>query len=144
MKQTSPRFRLHAGTASILLVFVTLCLVSFAVLTLVNANADMRLSERIAERTSTYYAAVSEAQRFIEANDRPDAQAVTEAFPLNDTQVLRVSLMPKDSADGAEKTPVPDENLYGASPRHVVVVQFLVETDEEPYEFEETLLNLPH
>ena len=144
MKQTSPRFRLHAGTASILLVFVTLCLVSFAVLTLVNANADMRLSTRIAERTSTYYAAVSEAQRFIEANDRPDAKAVTEAFPLNDTQVLRVSLMPKDSADGAEKTPVPDENLYGASPRHVVVVQFLVETDEEPYEFEETLLNLPH
>ena len=144
MKQTSPRFRLHAGTASILLVFVTLCLISFAVLTLVNANADMRLSTRIAERTSTYYAAVSEAQRFIEANDRPDTQAVTGTFPLNDTQVLRVSLMPKDSADGAEKTPVPDENLYGASPRHVVVVQFLVETDEEPYEFEETLLNLPH
>ena len=144
MKQKSPRFRLHAGTASILLVFVTLCLVSFAVLTLVNANADMRLSTRIAERTDAYYAAVSEAQRFLEANDTPDAQAVTEAFPLNDTQVLRVSLMPKDAADNAQKTAVPDENLYGASPRHVVVVQFLVETDEEPYEFEETLLNLPH
>ena len=40
------QFGMNIGSASILLVFVILCLVSFAVLSIVSANADSRLSTR--------------------------------------------------------------------------------------------------
>ena len=46
---------MNIGSASILLVFVILCLVSFAVLSIVSANADSRLSTRVLERTTAYY-----------------------------------------------------------------------------------------
>ena len=45
------QFGMNIGSASILLVFVILCLVSFAVLSIVSANADSRLSTRVLERT---------------------------------------------------------------------------------------------
>ena len=38
------QFGMNIGSASILLVFVILCLVSFAVLSIVSANADSKLS----------------------------------------------------------------------------------------------------
>ena len=38
------KFSMNIGSASILLVFVILCLVSFAVLSIVSANADSKLS----------------------------------------------------------------------------------------------------
>ena len=41
------QFGMNIGSASILLVFVILCLVSFAVLSIVSANADSRLSTRV-------------------------------------------------------------------------------------------------
>ena len=46
------QFGMNIGSASILLVFVILCLVSFAVLSIVSANADSRLSTRVLERTT--------------------------------------------------------------------------------------------
>lgn len=49
------QFGMNIGSASILLVFVILCLVSFAVLSIVSANADSRLSTRVLERTTAYY-----------------------------------------------------------------------------------------
>ena len=41
------QFGMNIGSASILLVFVILCLVSFAVLSIVSANADSKLSARV-------------------------------------------------------------------------------------------------
>ena len=46
------QFGMNIGSASILLVFVILCLVSFAVLSIVSANADSKLSARVLERTT--------------------------------------------------------------------------------------------
>ncbi|MBR0090897.1 MAG: hypothetical protein IJP92_04295 [Lachnospiraceae bacterium] len=66
-------YQLHVGTASILLVFLTLCLASFSALTLVNANADKRLSDKLAARTLAYYEAVAEAEEWIAANAGGDA-----------------------------------------------------------------------
>ena len=43
---------MNIGSASILLVFVILCLVSFAVLSIVSANADSKLSNPC---TGTYH-----------------------------------------------------------------------------------------
>ena len=51
------QFGMNIGSASILLVFVILCLVSFAVLSIVSANADSRLSTQALERSNAYHAA---------------------------------------------------------------------------------------
>lgn len=45
------------GSASVLVIFVVLCLTSFAALSLVSARADLRLSERTARTLADYYAA---------------------------------------------------------------------------------------
>lgn len=49
------------GVTSLVLVFVMLCLITFAVLSLVSAQADLRLSRKSAERTTAWYAAENAA-----------------------------------------------------------------------------------
>ncbi len=44
----------HVGTASILLIFTVLSIISFATLTLVNSKADYNLSNNLAERQKSY------------------------------------------------------------------------------------------
>ena len=50
------------GFSSILVIFVMLSLTTFTVLTLVSANADYKLSKRVAERTTEYYSADTRAE----------------------------------------------------------------------------------
>ena len=49
------------GITSLALIFVMLCLLTFSVLSLVSARADMRLSQRSARRTTAYYDAENQA-----------------------------------------------------------------------------------
>ena len=63
------QFGMNIGSASILLVFVILCLVSFAVLSIVSANADSRLSTRVLERTTAYYDACNQAEQSLAGMD---------------------------------------------------------------------------
>jgi hypothetical protein len=51
------------GAPSIIVIFVILCLVCFAALSLVSANAEMRLAQRQGENTARWYRADAEAQR---------------------------------------------------------------------------------
>lgn len=53
---------LGVGMVSILIVFVILCLTTFATLSLVSARADLRLTNRAADSLREYYAADSAAQ----------------------------------------------------------------------------------
>ena len=48
---------INVGTSSVLVSFVLLCMVSFAALTFLSANSDMKLSRQAAERTKEYYEA---------------------------------------------------------------------------------------
>lgn len=50
------------GSSSILVIFVILCLVSFATLSIVSANADYKLSTKVLERTTAYYTASNQAE----------------------------------------------------------------------------------
>lgn len=68
MKKRS-RPLLTAGISSLLLIFVSLCLLTFAVLSLVSARADYRLSTRIADRTTAYYAASNQAHDLLQEVD---------------------------------------------------------------------------
>ena len=58
---------INVGSASILLIFTVLSLVSFATLTLVNSKADYNLSQNLAERQSAYYNACHSANAYIAA-----------------------------------------------------------------------------
>lgn len=53
---------MNVGSSSILVTFVLLCLVTFAALSFVSANADNRLAKATGERVSAYYSAKSLAE----------------------------------------------------------------------------------
>ena len=52
---------MNMGTISILTIFIILCMVTFAALTYISTRRDASFTDRLASRTSGYYAAVSEA-----------------------------------------------------------------------------------
>lgn len=56
-----PRTGLFIGASSILVIFVLLCLVTFAVLSLVSARADKALSDKNTAHLKAYYAAETTA-----------------------------------------------------------------------------------
>ena len=65
MNQRSGGGGAHIGGASILMVFVSLCLTTFATLAMVSASASFRLSERVAEASDNYFAADSRAEEIL-------------------------------------------------------------------------------
>ena len=100
---------MNIGSASILLVFVILCLVSFAVLSIVSANADSKLSTRVLERTTAYYTACNQAEQSLagmdhslrhiyESSDSEEAyfasvgHGKSYVIPISDLQSLQVTI----------------------------------------------------
>ena len=53
------------GSSSLLVIFIILCLVSFATLSIVSANADYKLSNKVLERTTAYYEASNQAEQHL-------------------------------------------------------------------------------
>jgi hypothetical protein len=51
----------HFGFSTILISFVMICIVTFCALALLTANADYKLSRKVADRTSAYYEAEESA-----------------------------------------------------------------------------------
>lgn len=60
MKKNNISF--HIGSSSLLLIFVILSLVSFAVLSLSSAVADKKLTDKMVKKTTDYYEACNQAQ----------------------------------------------------------------------------------
>lgn len=52
----------NIGSASMLVIFIILCLVTFSVLSVASSNNDRTYARNIAKRTSDYYAASNEAE----------------------------------------------------------------------------------
>ena len=69
---------LGVGTSSILLIFVLLCMITFAVLSLVSARSDYRLSQKNAEHTRDYYEAENKANDILLTID----QCLEEQYTL--------------------------------------------------------------
>ncbi len=61
MKKKKVSF-INIGFSSIVLVFITLCLVTFAALSVLTANSDYQRSNKMAEKTTAYYAADQQAK----------------------------------------------------------------------------------
>lgn len=53
---------ISVGSSSILVIFVVLCLTTFAALSMVSANADYKLTQKTAQATSAFYAADAAAE----------------------------------------------------------------------------------
>lgn len=83
-KKSGPEFHINVGSSSILLIFVILCLISFATLSIVSANADAKLSRRVEERTTAYYEACNQAQADIAALDDNLAAAYADSLDEED------------------------------------------------------------
>lgn len=116
-------YGVNIGTSSILIIIVILCLVSFAGLSVVSANADYKLSQKLADRTTAYYRASSLANERLAAlhhelsdiyreSSSEDSfyQTIKESCSdslrfsciVSDTQVLSVSVEPVYPADATD------------------------------------------
>ncbi len=67
MKQQSKNHSagVSIGMVSILMIFVVLCLTTFATLSFVSARADLKLSKKASDSVSEYYAADSAAETYL-------------------------------------------------------------------------------
>ena len=108
---------LNIGTSSLLLIFIVLSLVSFAVLSLSSALTDKRLTESNLERTTMYYEACNQAENRIKELDEQyladyadkgvipsDIPEMT--FPINETQELYVRIVAHEPDDNGSMVEV--------------------------------------
>lgn len=97
----------HVGSASILLIFTVLSLVSFAVLSLSSASADYRLSENLAKRQLMYYEACHRGNAFVAAVNSGYSEGETngiieKSIPFTDNQTLDIAITAGTSGHAAE------------------------------------------
>lgn len=117
MKQKN--YGINIGSSSILLIFVLLCLVSFAALSIVSANADSKLNNKVVERTTAYYNACNLAESSIadidhtlselyasgiseDAYFKQVGHSISYAVRISETQSLNIELTiqyPKKSGE---------------------------------------------
>lgn len=104
------KFSMNIGLPSILLIFVVLCLVSFGVLSLVSANSDKKLSQKVLLRSEKYYECCNQAEdmladtynkllnAYLSSKDEASYWDAIHnipnsySFPLSDLQNLQVTL----------------------------------------------------
>lgn len=83
-KAPAPFFNI--GASSLLVIFLILCLVTFAILTLTSAKSDADFAEKLAHHKMNYYAACNTAESTL---DKIDA-VLADAWQLSDTDTAAV------------------------------------------------------
>ena len=78
--------RKTSGVSLMLLIFLSLCLITFSLLSLSGATADETLSQKSADRTTQYYAAVTSANEIISRIDAALAGYLKKAETADDTK----------------------------------------------------------
>lgn len=53
------------GTVSLMMIFIVLCMITFAALSLASASHDARLGQKMADHTTEYYTASNEAEEML-------------------------------------------------------------------------------
>ena len=107
---------INVGISLLILIFMTLSLLTFSVLSLENAVADRRLSRKMAEHTSNYYAAVSRVQEQLAEQMRtaadeglPAGTQFSFAQEVSDGQKLVVTVRLTDDRTGGENADTEEE-----------------------------------
>ena len=78
----------NIGASSLLVIFLILCLVTFAILTLTSAKSDADFAEKLAHHKMNYYAACNTAESTL---DKIDA-VLADAWQLSDTDTGKNSI----------------------------------------------------
>lgn len=89
------------GTTSLMMIFIVLCMVTFAALSLSSAIHDKRLGEKLSGHTGEYYAACSEAAEILAAGDALFARAF--AGTKSETEYFR--FIARELPDTVETSP---------------------------------------
>lgn len=102
----------HVGSASILLIFTVLSLISFSALTMVNAKADYNLTYNLSQRQSSYYEACHKGNAFVAAVNSGFCEGeengiMKKSIPITDNQSLDITLM----SDFTKKTVNSDNSV---------------------------------
>lgn len=84
-KAPAPFFNI--GASSLLVIFLILCLVTFAILTLTSAKSDADFAEKLAHHKTNYYAACNTAESTL---DEIDA-VLADAWQMSDTDTSKNS-----------------------------------------------------
>lgn len=77
--------RKTSGLSLLLLIFLSLCLVTFSLLSVSESSADLKLSQKSAQHTSEYYSAVSNANATLAAVDTVLLQSYASAESASDS-----------------------------------------------------------
>ena len=80
------------GISLLLLIFLTLCLITFSLLSLSGASADENLSRRAADRTLSYYEADSSANDILARTNEYLAKYLKEAEEDSDPEARYLEL----------------------------------------------------
>lgn len=119
------------GITSLALIFVMLCLLTFSVLSLVSARADMRLSQRSARRTTAYYDAENQANDILLAviSELEDCRAEAAAENSFYAQI-------RERLDGQNGISFTDSRIlcYEVPLESEQLLHVVLELSYEPYE----------
>lgn len=109
----------NIGSSSLLIIFLILCLATFAILSLSSAKSDYTSSQKLARHKTEYYEASAKAETVLAAIDRAlaegtpssdipadingilvetDGEEFSYEIPMSEKQVLRVVLRLTDPA----------------------------------------------
>ena len=70
----------NIGSVSLMMIFIVLCMVTFAALSLSEATSDYRYSKKMADRTSEYYAASDQAEELLARIDSALAESYVQSL----------------------------------------------------------------
>ncbi|MCD8337862.1 MAG: hypothetical protein LUD18_11475 [Lachnospiraceae bacterium] len=93
-----------AGISLMLLIFLSLCLITFSLLSLSGATADEKLSQKAANRTTVYYEAVTAANEILDEIDTQLAAALKEAADSQNPEETYLAACAEISVSGTEFT----------------------------------------
>lgn len=107
--KTKRKIKMSVGVSSMLMIFVVLCLTTFAVLSYVTANADAQLTDKAVQAAQRYYEADNQAEQTIA---RLDAQVLRarEAARL----FVETGEPPQTGGEALEKLQAIDRAAQGA------------------------------
>ena len=96
-KKTRSSF-INIGFSSIVMVFIMICLVTFATLSVLTAHSDYRLSQKMAQKTTAYYEADATARDMAASIDKELFHIYSDSSTASDYYQL---VFDADFSDGA-------------------------------------------
>lgn len=88
----------NIGSSSLLIVFLVLCLATFAILSLSSAKSDYTLSERLADHKSQYYEASAKAETVLGEIDAVLEETASQKMDFHSSRYIKAVTEEFDNA----------------------------------------------